>query len=196
MGKVWIWAAVGVVIAFVISFALSALAAAAGGSVGATPWIVGCIFGAFVAYIGANLAGNRRTPQASREAREVALRLKPGPGEALVVVYREAFVGMAAGMNVRIDGVEVAQLKAPRFTAVTVSPGVHEIILGFGGLAGPQNNQAVTKFDVADGGVAAFRATLQMGAVKNSIRMEKVDEREVGPVLARLKMTAPDVARV
>ena len=30
---------------------------------------------------------------------------------------------------------------------------------GFGGLAGPQNNQAVTKFDVADGGVAAFRAT-------------------------------------
>src|ERR1035438_2173541 len=76
---------------------------------GVTPLIYGIFTGAFVAYIFANLAGNKKLPIADAAETQAALQLKPPPGKALLVVYREGFVAKLAGLNIAVDGQAVAQ---------------------------------------------------------------------------------------
>lgn len=194
MSKTVVWALVGMAIALLLAFSLNALAASTGANLGFSGWFFPVMIGLFVAYIGGNLAGNRRTPKASAEARAKALALTAEPDAALLVVFREGFMGKAAGMNVALDGREFAQLKSPRFTAIRIAPGSHTLRVAFGGLAGPQNNAGEEVFSVAVGQVAVFRATLAMGALKNTIRLEAVgdDLDWVRGRLERMPMTAPD----
>lgn len=198
MNKIVVWAIVGGVVALVVSGGLSFMMAAAGARSGFAPIMVGGFLGLFVAYIGGNLAGNRKTPAASGAQKDAALRLAPAAGEALLIVYREGFVGMAAGMNVLLDGQPVAQLKSPRFTALSIAPGDHGLQLGFGGLAKAQNRESEWRFTAAPGQVVAFRAAMAMGALKNSItvvRIETDQPAELEGLRARLggmTMTAPD----
>ena len=105
----------GFVVAFVVSFEFSALMTAAGESHSNTPLVTGLIMGAFTAYIMANLAGNRKVATADPAAKAQALAFTPPAGKALIYLYREGFVGKAAGLNVAVDGKVVAQLKSPRF---------------------------------------------------------------------------------
>jgi hypothetical protein len=74
-----------------------------------------------------NLQTNRKVAEATFEQRDEALRFAPVPGKAALYVFRNQFVGRAVGINVMIDGKEVAQLKSPRFTRVLLSPGAHRI---------------------------------------------------------------------
>ena len=196
MNKTVVWVLVGFAVAFVLAFLVNAMAAAAGTRLGITAWFLPLIIGAFVAYIGGNLSGNRRTPKASADVRAKALTLTPEPGAALLVVFREGFVGKAAGMNLSLDGREFAQLKSPRFTAIRIEPGSHNLTVAFGGLAAPQNNAGDQTFTVSAGQVAIFRATLAMGAIKNTIRLEPVDDLAwARSRLERMPMTAPDASQ-
>lgn len=184
---------VGVVVAFVISGALSLLAAMAGGSAGMTPAIVGSIAGVFTAYIMANLAGNRKGVAASSEQKAAAVSLTPPAGQALLIVMREGFVGMAAGLNVTVDGKIVAQLKSPRFTAIPLSVGSHEMELAFAALAGKQNKPAVERFGAGAGEVVVYRAKVAMGALQNTIALERIHaDADLSNKLRGMTMTAPD----
>ena len=123
--------------------------------------------------------------------------MAPVAGKALVYVYREGFVGKAAGMNVAVDGKPIAQLTSPRFTVVTVSPGQHMVSAAVGGLAGSQNKTAEEVFTAEAGGVHAFRITLSMGMLQNSIQLAPMpDLAVVKAALGRMKMTTPDLAEV
>lgn len=194
VNKIILWCVVGFVVAFVIAFGLGAWAASLGTSFGIAPWILGGLLGAFTALIGGNLAGNRKVAMASGEARDAALSFQPAPGHALLVIYREGFVGMAAGMNVHLDGRPVAQLKSPRFTALNLTPGDHTVAFGFGGLAGAQNHQAEVVVPAVAGQVIALKATMAMGALKNSIAVEWVEAypSDLRQTLAGMKMVAAD----
>lgn len=194
MNKIVLWCIVGFVVAFVIAFGLGFWAASLGTSFGAAPWILGGITGVFVAFIGGNLAGNRKVAMASETERGTTLSFQPRPGHALLVIYREGFVGMAAGMNVSLDGQPVAQLKSPRFTALNLTPGDHTVTFGFGGLAGAQNNQAEVVVPAIDGQVVALKATMAMGALKNTIAVEWVDAypSDLRQTLSKMKMVAAD----
>lgn len=194
MNKIVLWCVIGFVVAFVIAFALGAWAASLGTSFGIAPWILGGLLGAFTALIGGNLAGNRKVAIASGETRDTTLSFQPQPGHALLVIYREGFVGMAAGMNVNLDGRPVAQLKSPRFTALNLTPGDHTVTFGFGGLAGAQNHQAEVVVPAVDGQVIALKATMAMGALKNTIAVEWVEAypSELREKLAKMKMVAAD----
>jgi hypothetical protein len=141
---------------------------------GVTPYIYGTFTGAFFAYIFANLAGNRKVPTADAAQKEAALALKPPPGKALLVVYREGFVAKLAGLNIAVDGQEFAQLTAPKFTTLVMVPGAHTLTCGFGGLAGPQSKPGIYKFDVAADGVAAVGIAIRMGAVKGSVAFNPI----------------------
>src|SRR5262249_31540486 len=84
-----------------------------------------------------NLSGNRRTAAASADAKQRALAFPPTPGKAALYLVRTGFVGKMAGMNLSLDGREVAQLKSPRFTRIDIAPGAHTLTASFGGgLAG------------------------------------------------------------
>lgn len=187
---------VGFIVLLAVSFLLGLLGGAIGADFGAMPFITGAVVGAFVAYIMANLAGNRAGVAASDADRAAAASLTPPPGKALLIVYREGFVAMAAGMNLALDGREFAQIKGGKFTAIAVDPGEHELAAAFGGLAGPQNNAAVASFLLREGGVMAYRATVSMGAVKNSVVLSPApeDRAALSNRLARMPMTAPDSA--
>ncbi len=74
-----------------------------------------------------NLRTNRKVVEATFEQRAEALTFTPVAGKAALYVFRNQFVGRAVGINVLIDGREVAQLKSPRFTRILLSPGAHRI---------------------------------------------------------------------
>ncbi|ANP47255.1 hypothetical protein [Candidatus Viadribacter manganicus] len=74
-----------------------------------------------------NLQTNRNVAQATPQEREQALTFAPVAGKGVLYIFRNQFVGRAVGINVLIDGREVAQLKSPRFTRLLLTPGSHRL---------------------------------------------------------------------
>ncbi len=74
-----------------------------------------------------NLRTNRKVTESSVEQRAEVLNFAPVAGRGSLVIFRNQFVGRAVGINVLIDGREVAQLKSPRFTRVLLTPGPHRL---------------------------------------------------------------------
>ncbi|WP_428155440.1 hypothetical protein [Brevundimonas sp.] len=184
---------VGFLVAVVVSGGLTFFFSSAGADAGYLPMIVGAFLGIFTAYIMANLAGTKLGKAATPEQKRAVLESRPEPGQALLIVYREGFVGKAAGMDLSVDDQFVAQLKSPRFTAISVSPGGHQLSMAFGGLAGKQNKPTLEGFIAAPGDVIAFRATMQMGMMKNRIVVERIESDDA--LIQRLKpmiMIAPE----
>jgi hypothetical protein len=85
-----------------------------------------------------NLQTNRKVAEATLDQRDEALKFTPVAGRAALYVFRNQFVGRAVGVNMLIDGREVAQLKSPRFTRILLSPGAHRI----GGYTGTNKKPA------------------------------------------------------
>lgn len=184
---------VGLIVAFVISAGLGFLVSAAGGDAGFIPAMIGGFFGIFTAYIMANLAGTRKGVAASPETKQAAVAFRPEPGKAMLIVMREGFVGKAAGLDVSLDGRVVAQLKSPRFTAIPLEVGSHEMQLAFGGLAGAQNRAVGERFGAGVGEVIAYRIKVSMGAVQNTIAVERLlVDAALSTKLAGMTMTAPE----
>lgn len=190
MGKYLPAIITGVVVTIILSVLLGVI-----GMQGLALFFIPVFLGLVTGYIMANLQGTKAGPTATGEQKAAALRCQPSPGKALLVVYRQGFVGMAAGINVSLDGRLVAQIKSPQFTAVEVDPGSHLLEITFVGLAAAQNQAFSETINLSAGEVAAFRATLSMGAVKNTIRMERIDEMsglsDLPRTLAGMKMVAP-----
>jgi len=102
-------------------------------------------------------------------------------------------VGKAAGLDLSLDDRFVAQLKSPRFTAVSVAPGGHQLSMAFGGLAGKQNKPTLEGFIAAPGEVIAFRATMQMGMTKNRIVVDRISaDQDLVQRLKPMIMIAPE----
>ena len=164
---------------------------------GVTPYIYGTFTGMFVAYIFANLAGNRKLPIAAAAEKDAALALKAPPGKALLVVFREGFVAKLAGLNVAVDGREFAQLTAPKFTVLALPPGAHTLTCGFGGLAGPQSKPGTYDFQVAEGDVATIGIGVAMGLVQGSMKFTPVANVEAArQKIARMPMVKADPAEI
>lgn len=184
---------VGFLAAVLVSFGLSAFVAASGGDAGYLPSFLGLMVGVFTAYIMANLAGTRLGRAATPEQKQAVLDFRPEAGQALLIIFREGFVGKAVGMDLSVDDRFIAQLKSPRFTAVSVAPGGHQVSMAFGGLAGKQNKPTVEGFIAKPGDVVAFRAVMQMGMMKNRIVVERIESDDA--LVQRLKpmiMIAPE----
>lgn len=164
---------------------------------GVTPYIYGICTGAFVAYIFANLAGNRKVPTADPAQKEAALALKPPAGKSLLVVYREGFVAKLAGLNIAVDGEEFAPLTAPKFTIVALPPGVHTLACGFGGFAGPQTKLGTYDFAVDEGAVATVGIAVRMGAVQGSMGFTTIqDVKDVRAKVSRMPMVMASPAEI
>ncbi len=186
---------VGFVVALAVSFGLSFLFSGLGADAGYLPTLAGAFLGIFTAYIMANLVGTKLGKTATPEQKQAALDLRPQvPDQALLIVYREGFVGKAVGLALALDDQYVAQLKSPRFTALSVAPGGHQLSMAFSGLAGKQNKPTLEGFIAAPGETVVFRATMQMGMTQNRIIVERISADQ--DLVRRLKpmiMIAPEV---
>jgi hypothetical protein len=182
----------GFVVCVTVSFVLGFLASAGGLPPSLSTWLPGMIFGVITAFVMANLVGTKGSKAATAAQKDAALAFRAEPGQALLIVFREGFVGKAVGLNLVLDGGAVAQLKSPRFTALSIAPGAHTLSAGFGGLAASQNRSVEEAFTAAPGDLVAFRAVMSMGMAKNTIRMERVDDRAfLGSKLKAMTMIAP-----
>ena len=193
MGKYGKPLLIGLAVLVAVSFVVGFLGGMVGADLGALPMIMGFIAGAVTTYLLSNLAGTEREVAASSDDKTAALNLRPAPGQALVIVFREGFVGSAAGLNISIDGRRAVQLKSPRFAALSVTPGEHLLEVRFGGLAEKQNTAVEKRFSVAAGEVAAYRIGVSMGAMKNTVSVEPAPaDAALSAKLRTVKMTAPD----
>jgi hypothetical protein len=82
--------------------------------------LVGVVAGGVIVF--RNSKTNRKVAEATLDQRDQALKFAPVAGKAVLYVFRNQFVGRAVGINVMIDGREVAQLKSPRFTRLRFRP--------------------------------------------------------------------------
>ena len=182
---------IGFILAFAVAFVLGLAGGAAGVDLGVMPMFAGLFVGGFTAYILANLAGTKAGPTGTVEQKRVALGA-PTSGKGRLIVMRQGFVAMAAGLNVAVDNRVVAQLKSPNWTAVDLDPGAHSLSAAFTGLAEKQSNAAQTAFEVREGEVVVFKLGVSLGALKNSIKAERVATDEtVRRQLESQKMVLP-----
>ena len=183
---------IGVAVAFGVSLLIGMIPGAGWRGV-----FFGGFLGAFTAYILSNLAGNKKVPVASAADRQAALAAAPPEGKALVYLYREGFVAMAAGMDIAVDGRGVAQLKSPRFTRVALAPGPHKVTAAFGGLAGAQSKSGALDLTLAAGQVAVVRIGVSMGLIQGGVTFTpEADTAQAKLKLSGMGMVASDPAEV
>jgi len=196
MQKFLVPAIAGFVTAFGVNFLLSAMATAGGEKPDNIGLIAGIGLGVVVALIFFNLSGNRKTAAAGAGAKQRALAFTAEPGKAALYLVRTGFVGKLAGMNLAVDGREVAQLKSPRFTRVDVAPGAHTLTASFGGGLTIQTKRSELAFTCGDGEIVVVKLSMGMGIVQNPVKIERSSADAVRAELAGMQMTAPDVAVV
>ncbi len=183
----------GFVTAFVVNFLMGLNGVEKGD---ATGLIAGIGAGVVVAIVLFNLSGNRRTLAADADARRRALTFVPTPGKAALYLVRTGFVGKMAGMNLAVDGREIAQLKSPRFTRVDIAPGAHALTASFGGGLAGQTKASELAFSCADGEIVVMKLSMSMGLVQNPLKIERSSAEAVRGEIARMQMTAPDLAAI
>jgi hypothetical protein len=182
---------VAAIVSFVVSFSLTASGSSGGAAAGqVVALLVGGLI-AVVAYLRWNLSGNRKIAEADAGQRERAMAFAPGEGQAAIYFIRTGFVAKAAGMNISIDGRDVAQLKSPQFTCVAVSPGAHEIGMALAGGAGAQSQANTTSVTLEPGGVVSLLFNIKMGGLKNMIAVETLAIDRARTMVATMKMVAP-----
>ena len=184
---------IGFAVAALISFLLVFAAQAAGAKPDWTTYLPGFVFGVIAAYAANNLTGNRRVRDADAATRAAALSFTPDAAHARLYLVRTGLVGLAAGMNVDLDGRDITQLKSPRFASLPIAPGAHVVRAGFGGGLSWQTNAAELAFDAHAGELIALHLKLHMGALKNSARIERVAIATLQDQLRQMRMVAVDV---
>ena len=183
----------GFAVAFAINFMMSLATSAAGEKDDNTGLFVAIAAGALTSLVVFNLSGNRRTAPADPTAKQRALAFAAEPGKAALYLMRTGFVGKMAGMNLALDGREVAQLKSPRFTRLDIAPGAHTLTASFGGGLSGQTKPSSLAFEAGAGDIVVIKLGLDMGLVRNGVRVERVALDGVRADLTNMAMTAPDV---
>ena len=186
---------VGFIVAAAIAFGMNFFDQATGSKPDLITVLAPVFVGVLIAYVMANLAGNRKVATASAAEKAQALTLQAPPGRGLLIVYRKGYVGKAAGLNLALDGQPLAQLRSPRFTAIPVTPGEHVLSASFGGLAGPQNKVNTSMVTFQPGEVLAVKAGVSMGLIQNTIKLEAVPvDDDLKRILTGMPMVAPETS--
>jgi hypothetical protein len=154
------------------------------GSSSETSFIMPVVLGVFVFFFLQMRSGNRKEVRVDAASRQSSLSAAAPAGQALLYVYREGFMGKMVGWNVTLDGAALAQLRSPRFTQTTVSPGSHSLTVSLGGLAGSQNKPAEATFEANAGEVIVMAMKSKMGALSNTLFF--VREANVSAALQKL----------
>ena len=143
-----------------------------------------------------NLGTNWKVAQATFQQRDEALAFAPVAGKAALYVFRNQFVGRAVGINVLIDGREVAQLKSPRFTRILLTPGAHRIAGYTGTNKKPADGEGLELVANA-GDVYVAKCEVEAQMVGVSIKFTPMNVDAARADLQKItRMVVPDIAEV
>lgn len=143
-----------------------------------------------------NLQTNRKVAEATPQQRSEALAFAAPPGNAALYVFRNQFVARAVGINVLIDGREVAQLKSPRFTRILLTPGPHRIAGYTGTNKKPGDSEGAALTAVA-GEVLVLKCEVEPQLVGVSVKFMPLALDAGRTDLTKIaRMVVPDVAEI
>jgi hypothetical protein len=143
-----------------------------------------------------NLQLNRKVADATPEQRTAALTFAADAGKAALYVYRNQFIGKAVGVNVDIDGRQAAQVKAPRFTRIALTPGAHRLELYLGTPEKKKPGGYEEALSVAAGDVIVLKLEIEPQMVGVKIKAARVDVQKARREIGSAKMVLPDVAEL
>ncbi len=156
--------------------------------------LIGLVVGGVLVW--RNLQTNRKVADATPEQRTEALQFTPAPGKAALYVFRNQFVGRAVGINVMIDGREVAQIKSPRFTRLLITPGAHRIAGYTGTNKKPADGEGVA-FNANAGDVLVMKCEVEAQMVGVTVKFTPLSVDAARTEVGRIgRMVTPDVAEV
>jgi hypothetical protein len=143
-----------------------------------------------------NLQTNRKTADAAPEQRAEALAFAPVADKAALYVFRNQFVGRAVGVNVLIDGHEVAQLKSPRFTRLLLTPGAHRIA-GYTGTNKKPGDGEGSAFMASAGDVLVMKCEVEAQMVGVTVKFTPLSVDGARADVQKItRMVVPDVAAI
>lgn len=119
------------------------------------------------------LSSNKSGAKADTAAIADARTMQAPTGKARIYVTRRGFVAALQGMNVTLDGRGQGQIKSGQMPMADVKPGPHRLHIATAKakLAHP----AEFDIDVGAGGVVVISTMIEMGALKGSIKLERLD---------------------
>lgn len=171
-----------VVISSLVGFVLGAL-----GIDGMTRITCSIAFASAGTVIANGLANNRKAVRVSSADKRDLLSRRPPADRATLFLYRRGYNGMAAGVDVTIDGVTVAQLKSPACTRLDLSPGQHRI--GARMAAGTGGKPGMAELTMRAGDTVAVQIKMGFGKVTLE-RQPDIDT--VRQLLSRMTMVMPE----
>lgn len=142
-----------------------------------------------------NLQTNRKVVDAPADVRATALTFAPTPDKATLYVLRTQFIGKAVGVNVVIDGREVAQIKSPRFTRILLTPGAHEIA-GYTGTTKAPAAGTGTSINANAGDILVMMCAVEPQMVASIVKFTPLTLDKARADLQKTRMVQPDLAEV
>lgn len=143
-----------------------------------------------------NLATNRKVTEANPAQRSEALAFAPAESKAVLFIYRNQFVGRAVGINVLIDGREVAHLKSPRFTRLMLTPGAHRIA-GYTGTNKKPGDGEGMMLNAAAGDVLVLKCEVEPQIVGVTVKFTPMSAEAARADVQKIaRMVVPDAAEV
>jgi hypothetical protein len=119
--------------------------------------------------LSSNKGGTKADTAAVTDARAMQTRA----GKARIYIARRGFVAALQGMDVTLDGAAKGQIKSGQMLMADVEPGTHHLHIA---TAKPKlAHPAEFEIDVGAGGVVVIGAMIEMGALKGSIKLERLD---------------------
>ena len=128
---------------------------------------------AIVAFCIWALSSNKRGKKADTAALAEARAMRPADGKGRIYITRRGFVAALQGMNVMLDGTATGQIKSGQMLMADVEPGTHRLHVATAkaSLAKPGD----LDIDIGAGGVVVIDAMIEMGALKGSIKLTRLD---------------------
>jgi hypothetical protein len=119
------------------------------------------------------LSSNKGGQKADTAALAEARAMQAPAGKARLYITRRGFVAALQGMDVTLDGVAKGQIKSGQMLMADVEPGTHHLHVSTAKakLAKP----AEIEVDVGAGGVVVIDAMIEMGALKGSVKLTRLD---------------------
>lgn len=119
------------------------------------------------------LSNNKGGARADVATLADARSMRAPEGKARVYITRRGFVGALQGIDVTLDGTAKGQIKSGQMLMAEVAPGAHRIhaVTAKSKLAHPGEMEV----EVGPGDVVVIDAMLEMGALKGSVKLTRLD---------------------
>jgi hypothetical protein len=119
------------------------------------------------------LSSNKSGKKADSATLADARTMRAADGKGRIYITRRGFVAALQGMDVTLDGVAKGQIKSGQMLMAEVEPGTHSLHVGTA--KAKLANAAEMQVDVGGGEVVVIDAMIEMGALKGSVKLTRLD---------------------